>query len=500
MNEKQLRIHSERSREKQPARSLRFLAGVMMKNHSVRALFIALLAFVVVAPLAASAQAQRPDVLVVGGTPAGVAAAVVAARQGERVELVAKRAELGGILTDAMMDQWDLNLTRSGEPLQGGIFAEIYASLGDSFTPAQAAQTFGELVAAEPLIHLVTDAAPLAVEVRDASGVREVTSVRFRDARTKTTFAVDAPYVIDATDDGDVAVLAGARFDLGRQDTGRDELMQPVTLMFSLNGIDWPEVEASYSVVRYGFGGASERRAWGYAKLLDAYRPSQPGVIVADLNLGHESGGGVTVNAIDILDIDGCKSGDVGRARSMGEREAPRLIAWLRERVPGFEHAAIARYADTVYVRETRHFAGLERLTADEVWDGRIPSDTIGLSSYPLDLHPVTADDKPAFAPVRHVYGVPFGSLIPLGLGNVILASPAISASHLASGSARIIPTTIEEGEAAGAAAALAMSERCSFDTLARSHADIAALRGNLEHAGVILTQTSVQISRRPAT
>jgi hypothetical protein len=468
----------------------------MERIRRITALLIAVLAFGLAAPLGAVAQLVRPDILVVGGTPAGVAAAVAAARRGKQVELVAKHARLGGILTDAMMDQWDLNLSHDGAPVEGGIFSEIYARLGDSFTPLQAAETFGRLVAGEPRVHLITEAAPIAAETAELSGLRDVTTIRFRDQRTNAIFSLQAPYVIDATDDGDVAALAGAHFDLGRQDTGRDELMQPVTLMFSLTGVDWQRLENSYSVLRDGFGGATGRRAWGYGKLMSAYRPSQPDVVVADLNLGHENGGSVTVNAIDVLDIDGCSNADLARARSTAVRETPRLVAWLRMHVPGFERAQIARYADNIYVRETRHFAGLERLTASEIWDESIPADTIGLSSYPLDLHPVERDDKPAFAPIRHVYGVPFGSLIPLGFDNVLLASPAISASHLAAGSARIVPTTIEEGEAAGTAAAMASTEPAGFASFAHSRADIAELRAQLQQDGVILTQDEAQISK----
>ena len=145
---------------------------------------------------------------------------------------------------------------------------------------------------------------------------------------------------------------------------------------------------------------------------------------------------------------------------------------------------------DGIYVRETRHFFGIERLTADDVWAGRIPEDTIGLSSYPLDLHPVTATDRPAFAPVRHVYGVPLGTLIPRDFDNLILASPAISASHIASGSVRVIPTTIEEGEAAGAAAAQARDHRITFAQLATSMPEVAELRDDLRAHGAIFAVT----------
>jgi hypothetical protein len=440
-------------------------------------------------PSVAKAQATTPDVLVVGGTPAGVAAAVAAARRGETVELVARRAQLGGVLTDAMMDQWDLNLGHDGAPIEAGIFSEIHARLGDSFTPAQAARTFDGIVAREPLIHVVTRAVPIAARTALRNGTAWVTSLTFRDASNGRWFAAGAPYIIDATDNGDVAALAGARYDIGRQDTGRDERMQPVTLMFTVAGVNWPRLQASYDPLRDGFGGVTARRAWGYAKVLRDYRPSAPYIVVSDLNLGHEDGGSVTVNAIDVQGVDGTDEAALQRAKLTGEREAPRLVPWLSRRLPGFEHARLGRFADEMYVRETRHFAGVERLSADNVWDGSIPSDTIGLSSYPIDLHEVMTGDKPAFAPVRHVYGVPFGSLVPRGFGNLILAGPAISASHLASGSARVIPTTIEEGEAAGAATALAAANHLSFSAIAHDRSAIEELRADLARSGVILAE-----------
>src|SRR5579871_6628300 len=85
------------------------------------------------------AAAPRTDVLVIGGTPAGVAAALAAARRGDAVTLAVRGSELGGVLTDAQMDQWDLNLAPDGVPVEGGIFSEIYARLGDAFTPGDAA-------------------------------------------------------------------------------------------------------------------------------------------------------------------------------------------------------------------------------------------------------------------------------------------------------------------------------------------------------------------------
>jgi hypothetical protein len=447
----------------------------------------ALICAVLFSSFAAPAFAQsRSDVLVVGGTPAGVAAAVSAARAGAEVTLVAGRPELGGVLTDAMMDQWDLNVAPGGATIQGGLFREIHAALGDAFAPADAAREFARLVAGEPRIALIAPAKPESVETLAGPDGRIAESVRF--ARAGGTFEVSAAEVVDATDDGDVAALAGAPYDVGRQDTGRDERMQAVTLMFTLRGVDWERVENGYDVRAFGAGGTTARRAWGYAKLLAAYRAHEPDVVVRDVNFGRESDGEVTVNAIDVLGVDGRSDASLAHARTASEAETAHLIRFLRARIPGFDDATLGRFADALYVRETRHFAGIERLTAGAVWDGTIPPDTIGLSSYPLDLHPVTAQDEPAYAPVRHVYGIPFGTMVPRTLANLVLASPAISATHIASGSARVIPTTIEEGEAAGIAAAYADRHRVAFTTIARDAGALAAIRERLAANGAILS------------
>ena len=453
------------------------------------AVLASLVFFTFVFPLGVDAAAGI-DVLVIGGTPAGVAAAVAAARRGQNVTLVAGRPVLGGVLTDATMDQWDLNLAPDGLEVESGIFRQIYDALGDVFGPGDAARVFGAIVASEPRIHTILGAHVTGVETSSAAGGRTIESITVEPASGPAS-TLRAATVVDATDDADVAALAGARYDVGRQDTGIDERMQAVTLMFTIDGVDWSAVVRGYDPRVDGPGGALDRRAWGYSATMAAYKPLSPDVLVRDLNLGREDDGSVSVNAIDVIGIDGRSNADLLRARVLSETEAPHLLAYLRAHVPGFAAARIGRFADAVYVRETRHVLGEEWLTADDVWNGVMPSDRIGLSSYPLDLHPVTATDRLAYAPLRHVYGIPFGTLVPRGFSNLLLASPAISASHEAAGSARVIPTTIEEGEAAGAAAAFAHTRRITFAALAASTADIAQLQRDLRDHGTILDYTA---------
>jgi hypothetical protein len=435
--------------------------------------------------IVAAARITPPDVIVVGGTPSGVVAAVAAARRGLTVELDVAGTTLGGVLTDGMMDQWDLNLGPSGEVIERGIFAEIVARLGDSFTPEHAEAQLAELVARTPRITVHFERVPQSVSTDLTPQGTTVKAILFR-TNDGTHLSTAADYV-DATDDGDVAALAGAHYTLGREDMGEDARMQSATLMFALRGVDARALAGGYDFARFGPGGSTGSRVWGFSKLLRSYRPTDPRVLVRDLNLGITPHGEVTVNAIDVLGVNGLDPAQVAAATALAKTEAPYLLAFLRDRVPGLEDAEIARFARSLYVRETRHVLGLAYLTSTDVWAAQRPFDTIGLSSYPLDLHPVTAHDQPGYAPVRHVYGVPFGALVPAGFQNLLLASRAISASHVAAGSARIIPTTIEEGEAAGAACALAQRLHATFPQIDRSEPLVADLRLDLRARGAIL-------------
>jgi len=333
------------------------------------------------------------------------------------------------------------------------------------------------MLAEEPRITVRYDDVAVRAETAADRDGEKITGVTFVDTRDGVVDTLHAPFLIDATDSGDVAALAGARYDVGRQDTGIDERTQAVTEVFTLDGIDWAALANSYDEARFGPGGVVGRRAWGYAELMRDYRPAFADVVVRDLNLGLLPDGAVTVNAVDVCGIDGLDQNQLDEAKRQTEIEAPRLVAYLRERLAGFEDARVGMFAGDVYVRETRHIEGVERLTAGDVWFGRIPADSIGLSSYPLDLHPVDPSDEPAYAPERHVYGIPFGTLVPKGFTNLLLASPAISASHVASGSARVIPTTIEEGEADGHACAIAEKRGENFLELARQPSAIAIER-----------------------
>jgi hypothetical protein len=125
------------------------------------------------------------------------------------------------------------------------------------------------------------------------------------------------------------------------------------------------------------------------------------------------------------------------------------------------------RAADYLYIRETRHIGGLYTMTASDIVNDRVFWDAVGVASYPIDIHPYKPGEHNPFAPQRYLYTIPFRALVPRRTANLVMASRSISATYAAAASLRVVPTTMEEGEAAGIAAALSIREGVSIPQFA---------------------------------
>ena len=435
----------------------------------------------------------RVPVLVVGGTPAGVAAAVTAARMGQSVLLAESRPYLGGVLTGAMLNMFDMNVGPDGQQLTQGVFLDIYHRLGGAFDVELAKRVFLEEVRREPLITLRLIMQPIAVVERGSW----ITGVVFRDSLLHMTQTVCADRIVDATDDADVAALAGVPYTVGRAGSGIDHAMMSATLVFEVGGVSWSKV-VSYVTGRsrhHMARGIHRGNVWGYGDILRRYQPAQPGVGIYDLNIGLQNSYTVLINGLLLFDVDGTDPESVADAMHRAKLELPTLLDFLREAAPGFSHAYLVRTADYLYIRETRHMRGLYTLTARDIVEGRVFPDAIGVANYPIDLHPYHPGELNPYAAVRYTYTIPFRSLVPVGVTNLVVASRSISATYEAAGSARTVPTTVEEGQAAGAAAVLSVRDHVTFPQLAKDTGLIHALQGLLYVQGAYLLPETVATS-----
>jgi hypothetical protein len=441
--------------------------------------------------------ALRTPILIVGGTPAGVAAAVSAARAGTPVYLTEARPYLGGDLTGPMVNTFDMDFGRDGRDLAQGVFWDIYHRLGTTFDVERAKRVFMDEVRGTPGITVALSTAPVAV-LRHGPWV---TGVTFQSAQ-RGRYTVCGRRVIDATDDGDIAAMAGVPYTLGREDSGIDRAMMSATLVFALRGVDWHQVLAYVgSRVRPDMRhvGVYRGNVWGYGRLVRTYRPTQPGLGIYDLNIGRQDGRVVLINGLQIFGVDGTNPASVADGMRRAKAELPHVIAFLRDRAPGFAHATLARTADYLYIRETRHIRGLYTITAEDLVAGRIFWDAIGVASYPIDIHPYKPGDLDPFAPKRFVYTIPFRALVPYGTANLLMASRAISAKYAAAASLRVVPTTMEEGQAVGVAAVLSLHRKVSIPQLAARPPLIETLQMDLHNDGAYLApETLAAIEQGP--
>ncbi len=426
------------------------------------------------------------DVIVVSGEPEGVAAAIGAARAGARVLLVEKRDGLGGLMTYGWLNSIDMNYGPGGVLLTQGVFKEFFDSVGgDSFDVQHAKGVFAHLVTREPNIKLLLSADFTAPVMEDTA----ITGVTVRHQGQRKAYR--APRVIDATPDADVAAAAGVPHTLGASDRGLSRGMVP-TLVYHVGGVDWSAIVRALNHDNDPGTGANQVSAWGFWPEIQEYQPRNPRIRVRGPNIGRQHDGSVLINALQIFDVDPLDSASRAEAMAIAQAEMPHLVEFMRQRVPGFQNAYLMGTAPELYIRESRHIIGEYVLNINDVLENRDFWDRIAFGSYPVDIQ-ATDPTNWGFAmgnPVK--YAIPYRSIVPLKVDNLLVVGRAASFTSLAAGSARVIPIGMATGQAAGVAAAHSLSRGLSPRDLIHRPGEIAEIQRKLEEQGAYLTPSQI--------
>lgn len=418
---------------------------------------------------AASGRGALFDVIVCGGGPSGVAAALSSARRGARTLLVERYGFCGGMATAALVNPFSGHAFHDQvapeglrASLIGGVFKEIVLGL-------QRRGGFGSVLMDgafdEELLKSVYDGALLAagVTVRyhtQLAGVRrEKNRILSIDTISKGgREAFSAGTYVDCTGDGDLAAAAGCAFGVGRP---ADGLTQAMTVSFRMANVDKSEM----------FAAGSMRAA---RALVEPY--FQKALVSGELHYpyrnfihfyDHPRTGVLHFNMTRITCVSGLSPEDLTKAEIEGRRQAYVMGEWLVKKVPWFRDAFVDKIACQVGVRETRHIHGLYTMTMEDIVAARKFTDGITRSRYFIDIHnPSGAQDphqktggkgevQAGFGPPPgDYYEVPYRSLINATCPNLIVACRALSATHEASAAVRVMATMHGVGEAAGIAAA----------------------------------------------
>lgn len=425
------------------------------------------------------------DVIVIGGDPEGVAAAVSAARNGAKTLLVEERDGLGGLLTYGMLNQIDLGYDKDGLIANQGIFKEWFDMVGGkgTFDIQKGKDSFTSLVEDEENITLLLNTKVKEVIKNNQQVIGIVTNNNNNNNGEENT--IYAKRFIDATANADFAVMSGVPYFYGQEDLGLDAKMC-VTLIIVLKNVDWNEF-STYGKTLFGGGTISSNIAWGFADLPNVYQPIEENTRLRGLNVGIQDDSIVTINALQIFGVDGTDDKSVKDAIEIGKSETDNIVKFLQENMPGFEQAQVAFYPSELYIRETRHILAEYQLSITDIWENKDQWDSIGIGAYPADVQATNLNKYGYYVANPIQYAIPFRSLIPLEIDSLLVASKCAGYSSLAAGSARTVPIGMTVGQAAGTAAALSITHEIDFRDISSNEILIEELQKTLINQGALL-------------
>lgn len=440
--------------------------------------------------------AETYDVIVVGTEPEGIAAAVSAARNGMKTLLLGEDTALGGLMTIGELNFIDMCESRDGTLLTQGFFKEFYDAVGGSaFDITEARNFFLQVAEAEPFLTLRNENTFVKPIMQDNAVVGIVTEEN----------GVQREYygsrVIDGTVDADVAAAAGVPYTYAGEDIGEKDRQMGVTLVFELSGVNWRKVSMYLNwqrfkaeVLKQGTAdmGATKKTAWGYTEEGYSYEPQDEMMRLRGFNIARQNNGNVLINALIIFGVDPLSEESKAEGIARAQAEMEYLIPYIRENFKGFEKAELVKTAEQLYVRESRHIIGEYQLTIDDVLENRDQWDKIAIGAYPVDVQPTATQTYGTVIGSPDRYAVPFRSLVPLKVDNLLVVGRSASYTSLAAGSARVIPLGMAEGEAAGVAAAYSVKNQIGFRAMSQDKGAISNVQDTLRKQGTYLEDFSV--------
>lgn len=410
------------------------------------------------------------EVLVVGGGPAGLAAALAAAREGTQTILVERHGCFGGVIAQAMIGT--IAWYRSNDRVvdAGGIGAEferrakeMEASLSifnyeilDTEVFKHIADLMVQEAGIAPLLHCLT------VDV-----IMEDDTIRGIITESKSgRRAILAQRVIDATGDADLAFRAGAPCRMAPKDQ-----LEPVSVNFGCSGVDIPKffsylAEKPSSIADWGDSSGEKEQDEFSTYLIEPFnRAREAGELPKDVRIESywgnftDAGEITTLNAVHMAGYDPTDVHDLTRAEMDGRRLVMGAVAALKKYTPGFEKARLRTFGSSLGVRESRRIEGRYSLTEHDVLNQARFDDSIGIFPEFLDGHNIAIMPS-----TGRYFQVPYGMIIPKKVKNLLVAGRSVSSDHVAFAATRQMMCCIATGQGAGVASAISIKDGVASD------------------------------------
>ena len=402
------------------------------------------------------------DVVVLGGGPAGIAAATAAARTGASTILLERYGFLGGMGTAAMVTNFcglHADINGSIQQIVHGVADDILdrlARLDGLKTPhviqganglrtgAQAYDTAAYKLAADDV--LTGAGVDLRFHVQAVGLVMDGPRIDAVLVESKSgRGAIRACAFLDCSGDADLAAWAGAPYALG----GDDGFLAYPTLMFRLGNVEderaWNE---GIPKMRELIADANASGHYVLPRKAGVVRSQpHPGEWRANLTQISRNGG----------PINGADADDLAYAEVHGRRQVQEYFRFLKDSVPGFEQAYLLETAPQIGIRETRRIKGRYQLDGSDVLECRDFDDSIGANGWPLETHQA-GDVKWEFVGGRGYHQIPFAATVPAGVDNLLVAGRCASTTQSGQASLRVSGPCFAMGQAVGTAAAMGLA------------------------------------------
>ncbi len=388
-------------------------------------------------------MSEKYDVIVAGGGPSGLAAAVSAARLGARTAVIEKNGVLGGNLTSGHVGPI------MGSTDKGTMTEEICDLLKVGGPQKMHDVEWAKMV----LPRWVSDAGvDIYVQTQVADAIMKGNAICGLVIAGKNGLEeIYGDVVVDATGDGMAAYCAGAEYEMGRPG---DKLVQPATLMFTLENVD-----TDRAVYCYGEVCSTPVHGMRYDEYcIKAHEEGRLPENVSVVRLyPHVNEGEVLCNTTQANHTDGTDRKDLIRAELLLREQIVQVVDFLRRYIPGYEDCRLKDSADTMGIRETRRILGEYVLTDEDVLTGaRFPDVVVHNARFSVDIHnPTGGGQAEGRAKKTRPYDIPLRCLIPEKIDRMIVTGRCISGTHRAHASYRVMKIAIPLGQAAGIAAAL---------------------------------------------
>jgi len=426
------------------------------------------------------------EVLVVGGGPAGLSAALAAAREGAQTILVERHGCFGGVIAQAMIGT--IAWYRSNDRVvdAGGIGAEFERRAKEM--GASLSIFSYEILDTEVFKHIadlmVTDAGVIPLlHCLTVDVIMESDAIRGIITESKSgRGAILAERVIDATGDADLAFRAGAPYRMAPKDK-----LEPVSVNFGCSGVDIPKffsylAENPSSIADWGDSSGDKEEDEFSTFLIEPFNKArEAGELPKDVRIESywgnftDAGEITTLNAIHMTGYDPTNVRDLTRAEMDGRRLVMGAVAALKKYTPGFEKARLRTMGASLGVRESRRIEGRYGLTEHDVLNQARFDDAIGIFPEFLDGHNIAIMPS-----TGRYFQVPFGVITPQKVKNLLVAGRSIASDDVAFAATRQMMCCIATGQGAGVASAVSVRDRVASDEV-----DISRVQKALEKQGV---------------